>query len=69
MDNPSRLIGLVTELARCVGIVCPFLSLPSMLLDGSRHEISMFEDDVFSVYEQKLSPSAETVVLPQTSAV
>lgn len=68
MDNPSRLIGLITELARCVGIVCPLLSLPS-LLDRSRHAISMFEDDVFLVHEQKLLPSAETVALPQTSAV
>lgn len=66
IDNPSRLIGLVTELARCVGIVCPSLSLPSMLLDGSRHEISMFEDDV---HEQKLPPSADCGCAPDVSSI
>ena len=40
-----------------------------MLLDGSRHLISMFEDDVFLVHEQKLSPSADCGSAPDVSSI
>lgn len=69
VDNPSRLMGPVTELARCVGIVSPLLSLPSVSLDGRRHEISMFEAAVFLVHRQKLLPTADSGSAPDTSSI
>lgn len=68
IDNPSRSISLLTELARCVSIVCPFLS-PLQLLDGSRHAISMFEDDVVLVHEQRLPPPADCGSAPDVSSI
>jgi hypothetical protein len=40
-----------------------------MLLDGSRHVISMFEDAVVLVHEQKLLPPADCGSAPDVSSI
>lgn len=47
----------------------PFPQPPPMLLDGSRHVISMFEDAVVLVHEQKLLPPAACGSAPDVSSI